>query len=65
MNLDEALNAECIRIATTTARADELNAYAISIDNPTMMRRYVDGEELLQLRRKSGACQSCQATRLL
>ncbi len=62
MNLDEALNADCIRIATTTARPDELNAYDISIDNPTTIRMYVNGEELLQLTRNSGVCHRAHMT---
>lgn len=58
MNLDDALNAECITIATNTARPDELKAYAMTMDKPTTIRMYVAGEELLQLKRKSGACHS-------
>jgi hypothetical protein len=61
-NLEEALNAECMRIATTTARPDELNPYAISSDNPTTIRMYVQGEELLQLTRNSGACHRAHMT---
>ena len=62
MNLDDALNAECIRIATTTARPDELNPYAISSDNATKIRMYVEGEELLQPKTNSGACHSVHMT---
>ena len=62
MNLDDALNAECIRIATTTARPDELNPYAISSDNPITNRIYIKGEELLQLTMNSGTGQRAHMT---
>jgi hypothetical protein len=56
MNRDEALNAECIKVAIRTAFPDEWKANAIRIDTPTSMSRKLRGEALVHVTKKSGIC---------
>jgi hypothetical protein len=58
----EELNAECIKIATSTAPPDALNANPINCERPISIRMKTWGDALLQLTRKSGACHAAQRT---
>lgn len=52
------MNAECIRIASTTVPPEALNAVAIMVARPINMSMKTKGEALLHGTRKSGRCQT-------
>lgn len=56
MNREDALNAACIRITTTTALPDDLKAKAKSTAKPTSISRKLAGEALIHVTKKSGVC---------
>ena len=62
MNRDDALNAECIKVATRTAFPDEWKANAIRIDTSTSISRKLRGEALVHVTKKSGICHAAHIT---